>query len=83
MENYKKIQDENKKHIEKFENIKKNIINNYNKEHKEKIENNKKSIIKKYEKTKMNEVIGPFSFAKDLREAQKNYYKNIQNLNEK
>ena len=31
----------------------------------------------------MNEVIGPFSFAKDLREAQKNYYKNIQNLNEK
>ena len=31
----------------------------------------------------MNEIIGPFSFAKDLRDAQKNYYKNIKSLYKK
>ena len=31
----------------------------------------------------MNEIIGPFSFAKDLRDAKKNYYKNIKSLYKK
>ena len=35
----------------------------------------------KYERIQMKEIIGPFYFAKNMREAQKSYYKNINKTN--
>ena len=55
-------------------------IQEENKKLQEKIENKKRNLSSKYKRIKMNEIIGPFSFAKDLKEAQKNYYKDIKNL---
>ena len=58
-------------------------IQEENKKLQEKIENKKRNLSSKYKRIKTNEIIGPFSFAKDLREAQKNYYKDIKSLYKK
>ena len=42
---------------------------------------NKNNQNNKYERIKVKEIIGPFYFAKNMREAQKSYYKSINKNN--
>ena len=54
-------------------------IENRNNKLKDNFDKNNQKI--KYERKQMDEIIGPFHFAKGVREAQKNYYKNTNKTN--
>ena len=73
----KKIKEKNKTEFINFCVIK--SIEKRNNKLKDNFDKNNQKI--KYERKQMDEIIGPFHFAKNMREAQKNYYKNINKTN--